>query len=373
MSPRRAGAACAVLLFFCSSSHPGAASAQAGRKISRSFEVLQKLLEVPGVSGHEEKVRETILGLLPDWARAVARVDSRGNLLVEAGKGGVRVLFIAHMDETGYAITSIERDGTARLKSLGGFFNTLYEAHTVVVHTRGGERRAVIRPRRDYLRPADAPRPPTDEELVLDFGTDRREETLQLGVVPGDWITAEKRFRRLAGRMGSGRSVDDRAGCTALVQAAHRLDPSRLRNRVTLAWSVEEEIGLRGAEALAASSRFDVVFAVDTFVSSDSPLESKGFALGVLGEGPVLRAMDNSNLAPEAQLARVRELAGARGMSLQIGLTHGGNDGSVFPVHGAVDVPLSWPTIYSHSPVELIQEDDLDRLGDLVALLAEGW
>ena len=340
---------------------------------TQGFGVLKPLIEASGVSGHEEKVRETVLGLLPAWARAKSRVDRCGNLSLEAGHGGQRILFIAHLDEIGFEITEVERDGTARVRSLGGFFSTLYEAHPVVVHSRGGERQAIVRPRRDYLSSASAGQSFSEAEVVVDFGTTNRDETLALGIAAGDWITVPKRFRRLAGEMGSGRSVDDRAGCTALVQAVRSLDPGNLDNRVTFVWSVEEETGLKGAKVIAAESSFDVVFAVDTFVSSDSPLESKAFALGILGKGPVLRAMDNSNLAPRPGLSRIQSLAQAHHLPLQIGLTHGGNDGSVFTPYGAVDLPLSWPTLYSHSAVEVIHEDDLNHLGQLVALLAEAW
>jgi putative aminopeptidase FrvX len=342
-------------------------------KDSRSFAVLEPLMLIPGVSGREEKVREAILKLLPAWAQSAAVVDARGNLLVSAGSGGERLLFIAHMDETGFEILRIEADGTARVKSLGGFFATLYEAQRVVVHTRGGEVGAIVRPREGYQDAGSADKPPGEGDLVVDFGTSDAQATRQLGVAPGDWITVPKIFRRLAGDRAGGRSVDDRAGCTALVQALGRLDPKTLKNRVTFAWSVQEEIGLKGAEAIAVETPFDVVFAVDTFVSSDSPLETQAFAAAVLGGGPVLRAMDNSNLAPEAALEKVQRLAAARKLPLQIGLTHGGNDGSVFPEHGAIDVPLSWPTTYSHSAVELIHQRDLDHLGRLVAILAEEW
>ncbi|HEU5182644.1 MAG TPA: M28 family peptidase [Candidatus Polarisedimenticolia bacterium] len=345
----------------------------AAEKDSRSFTVLEPLMLAPGVSGREEKVREAILRLLPAWARQSATVDGSGNLLVRTGSGGERILFIAHMDETGYEITGLEADGTARVKSLGGFFATLYEAQRVVVHTRAGELAAIVRPRSDYLDARSAAAPFLEKDLTVDFGTSTLEETRQLGVSRGDWITIPKIFRRLAGDRATGRSVDDRAGCTALVQAIGRLDPKSLKNRVTFAWSVQEEIGLKGAEAIAAHDPFDVVFAVDTFVSSDSPLETPAFADAILGEGPVLRAMDNSNLAPEAGLEKVERIAAARKLPLQIGLTHGGNDGSVFPPYGAIDIPLSWPTTYSHSPVEVIHQRDLDNLGRLVAILAEEW
>jgi putative aminopeptidase FrvX len=347
----------------------GAAEPPSGR----SFDVLAPLVETAGVSGREGKVRAAILEMLPAWAAKRTTTDGRGNLLLQAGKGGKRILFIAHMDEIGYEITALEKDGTARVRSLGGFFPTLYEAHPVIVRTQSGEVNALIRPRKDYLMASSPEQSFTEGDLVVDFGTATRKETAALGVATGDWMTVPKRFRRLANRMGSGRSVDDRAGCTALIEAVRRLDPARLGNQVTFAWSVEEETGLKGAETLASASSFDIVFAVDTFVSSDSPLESKSFALGILGKGPVLRAMDNTNLAPAAGLARIQALARSHKIPLQIGLTHGGNDGSVFTSYGAVDLPLSWPTTYSHSAVEIIHEDDLNKLGQLVALLAEAW
>ncbi|HEV8335061.1 MAG TPA: M28 family peptidase [Candidatus Polarisedimenticolia bacterium] len=342
-------------------------------KAVRTFDLLELLLETPGVSGHEGPVREAIVGLLPSWAREASRVDEKGNLLVAAGQGGKRLLFVAHMDEIGYEIASIEPDGTARVRSRGGFFNTLFEGHAVVVKTKSGDRQATVRPREDYLAGTVEGGALVDTKVIVDFGTGAAPETEALGVAPGDPLTIPKKFRRLAGEMGSGRSVDDRAGCTALVEAVRRLDPRRLKNRIIFAWSVEEEIGLLGAEAIARESSFEVVFAVDTFVSSDSPLERKGFALGVLGRGPVVRAIDNSNLAPPLLVDRVHRIAMGRGIPLQVGLTRGGNDGSVFTPFGAADVPISWPTIYSHSPVEVVHEGDLRNLGRLVAALAESW
>jgi putative aminopeptidase len=350
--------------------------AAAGRTAASSgetFVVLQALLEKTGVSGHEEPVRRTVLDLLPSWARDRSSVDGKGNLLVDAGKGGKRILFIAHMDEIGYEITTIQPDGSAQVKALGGFFNTLFEGHAVRVLTRAGERDAMVRPRKGYLAASGGGAALALEDVLIDFGTDSSGETEKLGVSPGDPLTVPKRFHRLAGGMGAGRSVDDRAGCTALVEAVRRIDPARLSNRVTFAWSVEEEIGLKGAEALASTTAFDVVFAVDTFVSSDSPLERKSFALGVLGRGPVVRAVDNSNLAPPEMVERVETIAARRRIPLTAGITRGGNDGSVFPGEGAVDIPISWPTIYSHSPVEVVHEGDLNNLGRLVAALAEAW
>ncbi len=351
----------------------GAASVTRRPQEPGSFAVLRRLVEIPGVSGHERPVLEAIRSMLPDWARQASRIDARGNLLLEVGRKGKEILFIAHMDETGYEISSVERDGSARVRSRGGFFNRLYEAHEVRVLARTGEKVAIVRPREGYLSWKGTDPELSEAEVVLDFGTGSRQETKVLGVSPGDPVAIPKRFRDLAGKMGSGRSVDDRAGCTALLEAVSRIDPERLQNRVIFAWSVEEELGLHGAEFLAGSLHPEIVFAVDTFVSSDSPLEGKGFALCLLGRGPVIRAVDNSNLAPFSLVERVQRVASAEAIPIQVGLTRGGNDGSVFPREGVPDVPISWPTVYSHSAVEVLNETDLDNLARLVHALAERW
>lgn len=140
-------------------------------------------------------------------------------------------------------------------------------------------------------------------------------------------------------------------------------------NQVTFAWVVEEEVGLRGAAFLSQRLRPDHVFAVDTFVSSDSPLELPRFAQARLGTGAVVRAVDSSNIAPPEAVTRVATLARQRGIPLSIGVTGGGNDGAVFSRLGAIDIPIAWPLRYSHSPVKLIDRRDLDALADLVFTL----
>jgi len=142
--------------------------------------------------------------------------------------------------------------------------------------------------------------------------------------------------------------------------------------------ATEEEVGLKGAAAFAEQAAKegrtpDFVFAVDTFVSSDSPLETKRFADAELGKGFVVRAVDNSNIVPLEYVDRVVTLAKENGIPVQYGVTGGGNDGSVFTRYGSVDVALGWPLRYSHSPGEVIDTKDLDALGKLVEVIARKW
>jgi putative aminopeptidase FrvX len=117
----------------------------------------------------------------------------------------------------------------------------------------------------------------------------------------------------------------------------------------------------------------DCVFAVDTFVSGDSPLESSRFAQARLGEGFVVRAVDNSNVTPRRWVDHVLEIARKNQIPAQYGVTAGGNDGSVFVPYDVVDVPLGWPLRYSHSPVEVSDLKDVEALARIVAALVREW
>jgi putative aminopeptidase FrvX len=184
-----------------------------------------------------------------------------------------------------------------------------------------------------------------------------------------------KAFVRLAGTRATARSFDDRVGSAAQVLAVRRLDPARLRHTVIFVWSVREEIGLEGAQAVANALglRPARVHAIDTFVSADSPLEPQNFALAPLGHGAVARALDNSSVTPPAYVDSLVALARARGIPLQVGTTNGGNDGSVFAAYGVPDVPIGWPLRYSHSPAETIDLRDVASLADLIQAVAERW
>jgi len=116
-----------------------------------------------------------------------------------------------------------------------------------------------------------------------------------------------------------------------------------------------------------------MVFAIDTFVSSDSPLETQRFADAVVGQGFVVRAVDNSNIDPPADVARVVRMAREHNLPVQYGATGGGNDGSAYTRYGTIDVALGWPMVYSHSPVETVSSRDVDGLSRITAALATEW
>jgi putative aminopeptidase FrvX len=219
--------------------------------------------------------------------------------------------------------------------------------------------------------PRDRPQGKQPAALTVWFGLDSA-SLVARGVRPGLSVTGVKSATRLGRTRFTARSIDDRAGCTALILAMRTLDPARLPRRVIFVFSVREETGLDGAAAFAAQHGRSVrrIHAVDTFVSSDSPLESHRFAYAPIGKGAVVRALDNSSVTPGQEVDRTVAIAKQARIPLQVGTTNGGNDGSEFVRYGAVDVPISWPLRYSHSPAEVIDLRDVQSLGRLVAALA---
>ena len=342
---------------------------------SRIENVLSQLVETYGVSGHENPVAGRIQELLPAWAQEWAATDAKGNLFVAFGKPSDKpaLVFVAHMDEIGWVVKEIREDGRLVLERKGGFLEEHFLGHVALVHTAEKQVPVVIELPEDYqTKKYELVR---GREHIAYTGARSREEAERMGLRVGDSLTVPKEFRWLAEKRVSARSFDDRVGCTALVAALWELDPAKMDREVIFVWAVEEEIGLEGAkhfarQAAAEGGVPDFVFAVDTFVSSDSPLESDRFANGRLGEGFVVRAVDNSNVAPRRWVDRVVEIARKNSIPAQYGVTGGGNDGAAFVPYGSVDIPLGWPLRYSHSAAEVVDLKDVEALARIVAALA---
>jgi putative aminopeptidase FrvX len=342
-------------------------STQRQDPFSVTANLLKSLADLPSVSGHERPVREAIIAALPAWARPLARTDNEGNLILEVGPDRDPLMFIAHQDEVGFEVTNITDDGTVSLRTRGGLFQSLWEGQPALLHLdRGGDS-----PLPGVFVPRDTAVTKQPEALTAWFGMDA-EGLKKRGVTNGLSVTAFKSATRLGSTRFTARALDDRAGSTALVLAARRITPATLKRKVIFAWSVREETGLEGAMALAKqyASAVKRVYSVDTFVSSDSPVESTRFAYAPLGRGAVIRGLDNSAVAPLPELDRILKIARTNAIPIQVGATNGGTDGSDFVRYGVLHVSLSWPGRYSHSPVEVLDLRDLQALEKLIYAIA---
>lgn len=346
--------------------------------------VLQDLVESYGVSNHEALVREKIKALLPRWAKP--ETDDAGDIVLNTGTASAgahtpSILVVAHMDEIGYEVKSVSNDGRLEVESEGGGEPSFFFGHPALVHssTGGPDHDAIMELPNGWDEPKfEWPRGRNSETAIrVDVGARSPSEVAQLGIKVGDTVTIPKAYRPLLGTRANGRSFDDRVGDTALISAAWALGGPLKDRNVTFVFSTAEEIGLNGAAAtakrLGVENHPDYVFAVDTFVSSDSPIESKRFGYAPIGKGFVIRAVDNSNIVRPDLVEKVIKLARANQIPVQSGVTGGGNDGSTFLRYGSVDVALGWPLRYSHSPAEVIDTRDVDALARIITAIAKSW
>ncbi len=324
------------------------------------------------MSGTEGPVREEVLRRLPAWAKPT--VDAQGDVTVSFGPASgtapkaERVLFVAHLDEVGFRVAEMLPDGRLRLTPRGSLARTVWEAQAAVVHGDRGPIPAIFEPRADW---ATAEKRGFTGDLTVALGVSSAAAAEALGIHVGTTVTLPKEMLRLGTHRVLGRACDDRVGSTGLLLALGKIDPAHLKRQVTFAWSVREEVGLEGAGFLAHTlQRFDRVFAVDTFVTADSPLESPYLGYAKLGRGPVLRARDNAFVASPELVDRTLALAHRQGILIQLGMTGGTTDGGQFTPTGAQVLPFGWPGRYSHSPIEVADLRDVEALARLIVALA---
>jgi len=336
----------------------GPAPAVEAVRTPRSLEdLIRELTALAGVSGDEGRIRERIRRLLPAAAQKRAKVDGRGNLIVRLGRPEPpAALFIAHMDEIGFRVSRIEAAGVLAVEGVGGILPDLFAWHPALLHTNSGAIRGIM------MRDGRA-----------DAGAQSADGAAAMGIQAGTTLTPLRPYRRLLGRRALARAFDDRVGCAVLLHALRKLfgaaeAPSWLAEGrpVWVVFGVEEETGLHGAAELAGRVSPRRVYPVDSFVTSDTPLEDRRRADAPLGEGFVIRAMDTSGITPRGAVARAASLARRLRLPVQLGMTSGGNDGSKFTPAGGVNTPLSWPLRYAHSPAEVVDFRDIEALAAMV-------
>jgi putative aminopeptidase len=329
--------------------------------------MLRRFADLPGVPGHEFRVRDAVLDALPQWARRKAEVDTAGNVFFAVGPARDTVVVMAHMDEVSYVVTGLRRDGTVTLEGRGGVANSAWEGQPALLHFDPTESGTTLRSLRGVFVPRDSALLRVPRTLTAWFGLDSA-ALVARGVGVGAPVTAYKRAERIGPTRFTGRALDDRAGTVALLRSLIGLDASKLDRTVIFAWTTREEGGLLGATALASAFGPNTrrVYAVDTFVSSDTPLERPTFAYAPLGSGAVLRALDDGTMTIRSERERIMAIARAAGIPLQIGTTQGSTDATPFSRYGALAAGLSWPGRYSHTPGEVLDLRDVEALARLI-------
>ncbi|MGH9570496.1 MAG: M20/M25/M40 family metallo-hydrolase, partial [Candidatus Angelobacter sp.] len=188
--------------------------------------ILKSLVETYGASSHEANVRQAVAALLPAWAKPQA--DDAGNLILHwAGNSkGPRIAVVAHMDEIGFEVKSVQPNGVLELQEKGGGVPAYFLGHAALVHSANGMHPGVLELPEGWDKAEFRWPRGRSMALRMDIGAHSPAEVAGLGIKPGDFVTIPKQYRKLQGTRASARSFDDRVGCAALVSATWALGPN---------------------------------------------------------------------------------------------------------------------------------------------------
>jgi putative aminopeptidase FrvX len=342
--------------------------------MNHDYELLKQLSEAPGVPGREQAVRAVIEAALPGHA-AHARVDALGNLIVmvDGPADAPLVMISAHMDEIGFLVSHVDDKGFLRVQSLGGFDARNLFARQVHVHTRKhGARLGIMNPgvKPIHISSAEERKAiPDVAEFFVDLGLDAA--TVKAEVRVGDMVTLHQPFADL-GAVVTGKALDDRTGCWVLIETLRRLSAPAVR--VAAVFSVQEEVGLRGAITSAFAVEPDVGVALDTTLAVDVPGVADHLAITRLGKGVAIKVRDSASISDGWLVDAMADLAEAKGIPHQFELLPlGGTDaGAIQKSRGGVaSITLSNPSRYVHTVTEMNAKADLEAAVALLVAFLE--
>ncbi len=330
-----------------------------------NLNLLEKLLKTPGVSGFESKIRDFIRKEIENKNLDEIYKDNIGNLIaVKKGVKESKVVLISHMDELGFVVSSIDESGLIGFKKIGGIDDRLLISRVVKILGEN-EVLGVI-----GLLPPHITVDSKNEGVIpwhnlkIDIGVKSKEEVLKLGIKIGDPIVFEKEIF-FNGDFVIGRGLDDRFGCFLLMELIDKHKDTKPLNTLVFVFSVEEEIGLRGASVIAPQFNPDLIIAVDSVSSTDikdTPSVYKNSVL--LGEGPVIRKVDARMIVDEEIFNFVFKLSKENNIPIQISVSGGSTDAAITEISftGFKSIPLCFPVRYTHSTIEMVSLRDGENL-----------
>ena len=324
------------------------------------LELLKELTAAHGPSGDEGEIRETIARLTQPFATEVT-ADTLGNLIVHKAGHGPRVMFAAHMDSIGFIVTHIEPEGFLRVGKLGGVAPK--EAAYTPVRFKNGVRGVFVPEEK-----ADFGKLKLDQ-CFLDIGAESAEEAKKL-VQVGDTAVYDVPLRVQGDRV-TGPYLDDRMACAVLLCALERIEQPACD--LYMVFTVQEEVGLRGAKTAAWQVDPETGIAVDVTDVDDTPGSEK-YGTARLGKGAAVKVMDSSLVCHRAVVSRLEELARTESLAVQRDIMRGGGTdaGAIHTTRlGVKTGGISIPCRYIHTPAETASLADAETCIRLAVAFAQ--
>jgi endoglucanase len=334
-------------------------------------ELLKKLSNAHGVSGSEGSVHNIIKKELKGSVDEI-REDSMGNLIAIKKGGKFSVMLAAHMDEIGLMVKYIDDKGFIRFVTLGGWYAPTLYNQRVIFHGSKGQVYGVIGGKPPHMMDEEERKKGVKaDDMFVDVGARHAGDVSELGIAIGTPVTIDREFTELANGRVTGKAFDNRAGVAMLIKAVKTM---KSPNTVYAVFTVQEEVGLKGARTSSYTLDPDCAIATDVTIPGDHPGIEKKDANIEMGRGPVITIVDAGGrglIASRALVTWLSETAEREDIPVQLEVGSGGTTDAT-AIHltkgGIPSTTISIATRYIHSPVEVLALEDIE---DGVRLIVE--
>lgn len=337
-----------------------------------TLELFKILTELQGAPGDEGLVRKFMAEQLEQYSDEVIYDNLGGVFGVKRGEGP-KVMVAGHMDEVGFMVTQITKNGMIRFQPLGGWWNQVLLAQRVQIMTKKGIVQGVIGSIPPHLlTDAQRKKPMEIKNMLIDIGADDREDALEIGVSPGDTIVPICPFTPMANKKKIlAKAWDNRYGCGLAIELMKELEGKSLPNELYSGATVQEEVGLRGAQVAANMIQPDIFYALDASPANDMSGDKEQF--GQLGKGALLRIFDRTMVTHRGIREFVLDTAESNNIKYQYFVSQGGTDAGRVHIanEGVPSAVIGIPSRYIHTSASIIHVDDYAAAKELLIKLVE--
>jgi len=345
----------------------------------KATNIIKRMMESFGPSGFERETAQIIKQYMTDYSDKILR-DKLGSLIFVAEGESERphILLAGHVDEVGFVISGIDETGFLSFNTLGGWWDQVLLSQRVVVRTKKGDIHGVVAAKPPHLLTEEERKKVLERrDMFIDVGATSREETEEMGVKIGDPVVPWSPFSLIReGKIAMGKAFDDRIGAFIIMESMRRIKEDKIEhpNTVFGAATVQEEVGLRGAQTVSHVVDPDVGIVLEVDIAGDVPGIKPHEAPTKVGKGPTLLTYDSSMIPNQPLKEFVIEIAEKAGIPLQLSqIARGGTDAGRIHLNraGCPSAVISVPTRHIHSHVGLLGLDDVENAVKLVVELIE--
>jgi tetrahedral aminopeptidase len=325
-----------------------------------NFPLLKKISETPGAPGFEQKIRELIVSELTNLTDKIY-FDNLGNVYAfKKGNKNKKVMVAAHMDEIGFIVNHIDDNGFLRFHPLGGFDPKTLTAQRVIVHGKK-DLVGVMGSKPIHVMKAEERKKTTEiSDFFIDLGM-KKEDVIKY-IEPGNPVTRERECI-LMGDCVNGKSMDNRISVYILIEVLRLLADVKTPYDIYAVFTVQEEVGIRGAQVAANEIQPDFGFAIDTTIAFDVPGSVPHEAITKLGEGAAIKIMDSSTISDYRMVDFLKKTADKNKIKWQPEILPAGGTDTAYVQRmtkgGSIAGAISVPTRHIHQVIESVHKEDI--------------